>query len=301
MTASTFDLRPEVAAALMSQKPVVALESTLISHGLPWPTNLETAREAESAIRSENAVPATIAVIDGRPTIGLNETELEKLAQNRNVVKASRRDLAAVITQRQTAGTSVAATMFLAREAGIRVFATGGIGGAHRGESNQWDISADLTELARTAVAVVCSGAKNILDIPRTLEILETYGVPVVGFGTGDFPAFYARSSGQPVGVRVNTSAEAADLISAHWSLKGAGVVIAQPVCEEAVLSSEVLESALEQAERDAVDAGVRGSALTPFLLSRLAELTGGQTLRANQALVVANARLAAQIASHLC
>jgi pseudouridine-5'-phosphate glycosidase len=300
-TAPLLDVQPEVRDALQAGRPVVALESTLISHGLPWPVNLETAHAAEAAVRQEGAVPATIAVWQGRPTVGLGEEQLRGLAQAGDVLKASRRDLAVAVAQGRTAATTVAATMFLAHQAGLRLFATGGIGGAHRGTASLWDISADLLELARTPVAVVCAGAKSILDIPRTLEILETHGVPVVGYGTDEFPAFYMRSSGEPVVTRVNSPEEAARLFAAHWNLGGAGIVLAQPVAPEAALEAGELERAVTEAEGQATAAGVRGPAVTPFLLSRLAELTEGRTLRANQALVVANARLAARIARAFC
>jgi pseudouridine-5'-phosphate glycosidase len=290
---SVLDIRPEVAAAAN----VVALESTLIAHGLPWPLNLETAREAEAAVRAGGAVPATVAVWEGRPTVGLDAHQLEALARSAGVLKASRRDLARAVAQGRTAATTVAATMYLAHRAGIRLFATGGIGGAHRDRGQPWDISADLGELARTPVAVVCAGAKSILDIPRTLEILETQGVPVVGFGTDEFPAFYVRSSGRPVSARVDTPAEAAVLLDAHWALDGAGVVLAQPLPAEMALDPVEFEAALARAEELAAEAGESGPALTPFLLARLAEITGGKTLRANQALVIANARLAAEVA----
>ena len=289
-------VRPEVAEAVREGRPVVALESTLIAHGLPWPLNMETAFTAEAAVRAEGAVPATIAILDGIPTVGLNETELHDLAREENVLKASRRDLAAAIAQRRTAATTVAATMTLAHLAGIRLFATGGIGGAHR-DSHPWDISADLIELARTPVTVVCAGAKSILDIPRTLEILETEGVPVVGYRTDQFPAFYVHSSGEPITARVDTPAQAATLIQAHWQLGGGGIVLAQPVEKHAALEPNLFMHALTAAEHQAVGVGVRGKELTPFLLNRLAEITEGQTLRANHSLVVANARLAAQVA----
>lgn len=292
-------VRPEVARAVSERRPVVALESTLIAHGLPWPLNLETALAAEAAIRAEGATPATIAVLDGRPTIGLDQQELRQLAEAKDVLKASRRDLPAAITLRRTAATTVAATMTLAHRAGIRIFATGGIGGAHR-DAHPWDVSADLVELARTPVAVVCAGAKSILDIPRTLEILETHGVPVVGYRTDQFPAFYVHSSGEPVSARVDTVREAAEFLETHWSLGGGGVVLAQPVAENAALDPGAFLQALSAAERQALGVGVRGKELTPFLLSRLAEITGGQTLRANHALVIANARLAAEVAMNL-
>jgi pseudouridine-5'-phosphate glycosidase len=304
--APPFDVRPEAADAVRSGRPVVALESTLIAHGLPWPINLETARAAEAAVRAEGAAPATIAVWKGRPTIGLTDAELEQLAQAKDVRKASRRDLAAALAQGATAATTVAATMALAHRAGIRVFATGGIGGVHPvAPGFRWgqawpqvpDVSADLAELARTPVAVVCAGAKGILDLTGTLEVLETYGVPVVGYGADEFPAFYVRSSGLPVAARVDSPAEAAGLIAAHWALDGAGVVLAQPLPAEEALNPGALAMHLEQAERLASEQGVRGPALTPFLLARLAELSGGATLRANRALVVANARLAARVA----
>jgi pseudouridine-5'-phosphate glycosidase len=299
-TAPLLDVLPEVRDALRAGRPVVALESTLISHGLPWPVNLETAQAAEAAVRQEGAVPATIAVWQGRPTIGLAEEQLRGLAQERGILKASRRDLAVAVAQGRTAATTVAATMFLAHQAGICLFATGGIGGAHRGTASLWDISADLVELARTPVAVVCAGAKSILDIPRTLEILETNGVPVIGYGTDEFPAFYMRSSGEAVTARVDDPDQAARLLAAHWQLGGAGIVLAQPVAPEAALEAGDLERAVTEAEGQVSTAGVRGPAVTPFLLSRLAELTEGRTLRANQALVVANARLAARVAQAL-
>jgi pseudouridine-5'-phosphate glycosidase len=300
----TLDIRPAVAAALRDGVPVVALESTLIAHGLPWPDNLETARAAEAAVRDAGAVPATIAVLAGRPTVGLTDGELAELARASGVYKASRRDLAAAVAGGRTAATTVAATMALADRAGIRIFATGGIGGAHRVTAEQapasFDISADLVELSRTPVAVVCAGAKSILDIPRTLEILETFGVPVVGYQCDAFPGFYLHSTGEPVSASVDSAAEAARLIAAHWSLGGAGVLLAQAVLEKVALSVEEFDIALSTAERQAAAAGIRGQAVTPFLLSRLADLTGGRSLRANRELIVANARLAAEVSTEL-
>jgi len=291
------DIRPEVAAALAAGRPVVALESTLIAHGMPYPRNVETARDAEASVRAMAGVPATIAVLDGRPTVGLTSDEVERLAKANDVAKASRRDLAAAVALGRTAATTVAATMALAEIAGIRVFATGGIGGAHR---EQWDISADLYELARTPVACVCAGAKCILDIPRTLEILETLGVPVIGYGCDEFPGFYLRTTGEPVSARVDDPAAAARLLAAHWGLGGGGVVIAQPVAKDVALDPKQFATALADAEEKARTAQIRGPAVTPFLLARLAELTQGRSLRANHALVVANARLAAEIAGTL-
>jgi pseudouridine-5'-phosphate glycosidase len=291
----SLDVRPAIAAALRAGQPVVALESTLIAHGLPWPINVETACAAEAAVRHAGAIPATIAVLHGRPTIGLTEAEIRTLAQTAGVIKASRRDLGLAIAQGRTAATTVAGTMVLAHHAGIRLFATGGIGGAHR---EAWDLSADLIELARIPVAVVCAGAKSILDLPRTLELLETLSVPVLGYGTATFPAFYVRSSGEPVSGRVDSPHEAASVLRAHWELGGGGVVLAQPVSAEVALEPAELNPALVEAERLAATHGVRGKEVTPFLLARLVELTSGKTLRANQALIVANARLAAQVAS---
>jgi pseudouridine-5'-phosphate glycosidase len=294
------DLRPEVAAALISGQPVVALESTLIAHGLPWPVNLETARAAEAAIRDVGAVPATIAVWQGRPTVGLNDAELVALAQARDVLKASRRDLPLAVFQGRTAATTVASTMFLAHRAGIRVFATGGIGGAHREPASAWDVSTDLRELAHTPVAVVCAGAKSILDIPRTLEILETHGVPVVGYGTDEFPAFFLRCSDSRVSARVDTPAQAAAFLATHWRLDGAGVVLAQPIAASVALGQDEFAQALAEIEKETAQTGVRGPALTPHLLERLAEKTQGKTVHDNQQLVMANAKLAAQVATHL-
>jgi pseudouridine-5'-phosphate glycosidase len=301
---TSIDIRPAVATAIRDRVPVVALESTLIAHGLPWPDNLETARAAETAVRAAGAVPATIAVLAGRPTVGVTDAELADLARAKGVLKASRRDLGAIIAGGRTAATTVAGTMALADRAGIRVFATGGIGGAHRVKATDspalFDISADLVELSRTPVAVVCAGAKSILDIPRTLEILETFGVPVVGYQCDSFPGFYLHSTGEPVSARADTPADAARLLSAHWSLGGAGVLLAQAVLEKVALSEREFAAALEEAERQAEVAGVRGPAVTPFLLARLADLTGGRSLRANRELIVANAGLAAEVAKDL-
>jgi pseudouridylate synthase len=294
---SVFD---EVRDALDAGRPVVALESTLIAHGLPWPTNLETANAAERAVREAGAVPATIAVWNGSPTVGLSVNQLTELAQMSGVLKASRRDLAAAVAGEFTAATTVAATMFLAHQAGIRVFATGGVGGVHRDAEKTFDVSADLVELARTPVLVVCAGAKSILDLPRTLEMLETVGVPVIGYRTDNFPAFYVRDSGLPVSSRVNTPAEAARSFSVHARMGGGGAILAQPVNTEFALASDEIDKAVSQAEAEAKSQGIRGGALTPFLLARLAELTEGRSLKANQALIVANARLAAEVASAL-
>jgi pseudouridine-5'-phosphate glycosidase len=291
------DLRisEEVGAALKAKRPVVALESTLISHGLPWPANLETAREAEAAVRTAGAVPATVAVLAGRPTIGLSESQLEELARSRDILKASRRDLAVAVTFRQNAATTVSATMALAHLSGIHVFATGGIGGVHRGDTE--DVSADLEELARTPVLVVCAGAKSILDLPRTLERLETLCVPVIGYRTAEFPAFYVESTCLPVSATVNTAQEAARLFDSHVELGGRGVVLAQPCPADVAVEPAEFEAALAVAGTEATTSGITGSRLTPFLLKRLAELTQGRTLRANRALIVNNANLAGEVA----
>jgi pseudouridine-5'-phosphate glycosidase len=290
----------EVQEARDAGRPIVALESTLIAHGLPWPTNLETARDAEQAVRDAGAAPATIAVWEGVPTIGLDAERLEHLARYRGAIKASRRDLAPAIAQKRTAATTVAATMVLAQAAGVSVFATGGIGGAHRDPRQPFDISADLAELARTPVLVVCAGAKNILDLPRTLEILETLSVPVVGYQTDRFPAFYVRESGLSTSARVESPAEAARLFDVNRATGAGGVVLAQPPSDDVALEPLEFDRALCQAEKEAADQAVHGAALTPFLLARLAELTAGRSLTVNRSLIVANARLAAQVAVEL-
>lgn len=292
----------EVAQALAARRPVVALESTLIAHGLPRPDNLETAWEAEQAVRDEGAVPATIAVWEGKPTIGLDRGQLAALAEMDGVMKASRRDLAVAIAQKKSAATTVAATSYLAHLASIDVFATGGIGGAHREPADPFDISADLYELATTPVLVVCAGAKSILHLPRTLEVLETLGVPVVGYRTDTLPAFVVRDSGLPLPARVDSPEEAARLFAVHRAIgppngNRTGLVLVQPVAEDVALPAGEFETAVRSAEQDAARDGVRGAALTPFLLRRLADLTGGRSLRANRSLIVANARLAAQVA----
>ncbi len=223
----------EVQDALTSRQPIVALESTVIAHGLPRPLNLQVARELEQVVRANDAVPATIAVVQGEPVVGLNEKQLCSLAEEQEVLKAATRDLAFATATKRTAATTVSATMFLAHKAGIRIFATGGIGGVHRDADDSWDVSADLLELARTPVAVFCAGAKSILDIPKTLEVLETHGVPVLGYQTDDFPAFYLRSSHQPVSGRCETPENISQVIRTHWQLNGAGIVVAQPIPKE--------------------------------------------------------------------
>lgn len=290
----------EVSAAVRTGRPVVALESTLIAHGLPWPTNLDVALESEAAVRAEGAVPATVAVWHGVPTVGLTASQIGQLAQSTGVLKASRRDLGVAVGLRKLAATTVSATMALAHLAGVRVFATGGIGGAHRPPAPEWDVSADLTELARTPVLAVCAGAKSILDLPRTLEILETLGVPVLGYRTNVFPQFYTAGGSLHVSARVDSPAEAAAAFAAHVALGGGGAVLANPLPDADAVPADEFAAALRVAEVDAERDGVTGAKLTPYLLARLAELTGGRTLRANRTLIVGNARLAAQVATCL-
>jgi pseudouridine-5'-phosphate glycosidase len=295
------EIAPEVAAALAACRPVVALESTIITHGMPWPDNLRTAQAVEAVVREAGALPATIAVLDGVPRVGLSAGQLEDLAGRRDAAKASRRDLAACVARGRTAGTTVAATMWLAARAGIAVFATGGIGGVHRGAEGTFDISADLLELARSRVAVICAGAKSILDIPKTLEVLETQGVAVIGYGTDAFPAFYARDSGERLEHRCDTPRELAALIAAHRALDlPGGMLIANPVPERHALAAADIDASIAAAVADAAARGIAGKAVTPFLLARIVELTGGRSLEANIALIRNNAALAARVAAEL-
>jgi len=296
-----FDFKDEVKDALKSGKPVVALESTLISHGFPYPENLEVAGEIEEIIRGYGVVPATIAVIGGKIKVGLTRSELEFMATSRDILKASRRDLAVIVAKGINGATTVAATMMVAERAGIKVFATGGIGGVHRGAEKTFDISADLQELARTPVVVVCSGAKSILDLPLTKEYLETMGVPVIGFRSEELPAFYCRESGLKVDYVVNDEVEAAKIIRAmqDLGLRG-GMIIANPVPEEYALSMKYMNEMIEGAVRAAEKEGVKGKKLTPYLLNKIKELTGGKSLKANIELVKDNTRVAAKIAKEL-
>ena len=296
---STWEIRSEVQNALDANSPLVALESALISHGLPHPQNLETAQALELAVREHGAVPATIAIIEGKIRVGLTERELGRLATGTDIRKVSRRDLPIAVAQKRDGATTVAATMCVAALAGIEVLATGGIGGVHRSQHS--DISADLPELARTRVAVVCSGAKSILDLPLTLEWLETYGVPVLGYETDEFPAFYSRESGLQVDARVDTPQEAARIIRTKWGLGlGGGVLVTVPVPEEAELPRELAERAIERALAAAEEQGVKGKVLTPFLLAQIARITEGRSLAANIALLKNNAAVAARIAGAL-
>lgn len=291
-------IAPEVAAALRDGRAVVALESTLITHGLPHPANVETALAMEAAVRTGGAVPATIVILGGEIVVGISRAEIEGLGAmpTGSVRKCSRRDLSIAVALGEDGATTVAGTMIVAHLAGIRVFATGGIGGVHRGAP--FDVSADLIELGRTPVAVVCSGAKSILDLPLTFEVLETQGVPVIGFGTDTLPAFYARSSGLPIDVRVDSAAEAAKIIAAAGRLNAQhGLLVTVPVPEAAALPPEKMEDAIRGATEEAAAQNVHGRAVTPFLLKRVAELTDGASRRANIALLVNNARVAGEIA----
>ena len=293
-------LHPDVQKALAHNQPVVALESTLITHGLPYPVNKDTAQSLERAVRERGAVPATIAILQGRVHVGLTAAELESLARAQGVRKCSRRDLPLVLAGKLDGATTVAATMFLAHAAGIRVFATGGIGGVHRG--HPFDVSADLDELGRTPVTVVCAGAKAILDLPLTLEVLETKGVPVVGYRTSEFPAFYTRTSGLPVDIRCESPREVAALMKARDDLGlPAGILVTVPVPEDHELPRETAEEAIHGALAEAESRGIRGKEVTPFLLARVSELTGARSRDANVALLMNNAQVAAGIASAAC
>ncbi len=293
------DIKPEVVEALQNKQPVVALESTIISHGMPYPKNMETALQVEAVIREEGAVPATIALIDGKIKVGLHQNEIQYLAKKgREVIKTSRRDIPYVLSHKLTGATTVAATMIAAELAGIKIFATGGIGGVHRGASETFDISADLQELAKTNVAVVCAGIKSILDLGLTLEYLETMGVPVLGYQTDELPAFYTRKSGFKVDYKMKSPQEIAELLQVKWAtgLNG-GVVIANPVPEAHALDEQIMKKAIEQALAAQQKAGIKGKDSTPFLLAKVKELTSGQSLVSNIELVLNNARLAARIA----
>lgn len=288
----------EVRQALENNKPVVALETTIISHGMPYPQNVEMAKQVENIIREQGAVPATIGIMNGKIKIGLNEQELEEFATNPSVAKVSRRDFPYILASGKIGATTVAGTMIAAQLAGIRVFATGGIGGVHREGEITWDVSADLTELAQTNVAVVCAGAKSILDLGRTLEYLETQGVPVVGYQTDQFPSFFARESGYGVDFRLNTPEEVAALMDTKWKLGlEGGLIIANPVPEADALDHREIEAVIQQALNEAKANNITGKNVTPFLLDKVKQLTGGTSLQTNIALVKHNVEVAAKIA----
>lgn len=295
------DVTSEIEEAVRTGKPVVALESTILSHGMPYPENVAFAKEIEKIIRDEGAVPATMAVIEGRLKAGLTEDELLLMCKGEGVLKASRRDLPIVVAKKQTAATTVATTMILSDLAGVRIFATGGIGGVHRGGEDSMDISADLQELAHTPVAVVCAGAKMILDIGRTLEYLETMGVPVLGMDTDDFPAFYCRKSGFGVDANCKTPADVAAIAKVKWDMGLAGgMLIGNPVPEEYAMDFDEMSAVIDKAMAAAEEAGVKGKNITPFLLAHIVELTGGDSLKTNMQLAFNNARAAAKIAVEL-
>ena len=293
-----FVIQPKIQAALQAGLPVVALESTVISHGLPYPENVQLAQDMEVTITTGNALPATTAVIEGRVHVGLEPEHLSLLAQGNDLRKISVRDFGPAMVQKASGGTTVAGTLVIAEQAGIKIFATGGIGGVHR--EAPFDVSTDLGQLAKSPVMVVCAGAKSILDLPATLEKLETLGVPVLGYQTDQFPAFYSRESGLAVSASVNSPEQAAGIARAHWQMGGGGVLLVVPIPEEHAVPFKVVDSHVEIALAEAKERRITGQAVTPFLLKRVSELSGGLSLKANLALLINNARTAAQIAQHL-
>jgi pseudouridine-5'-phosphate glycosidase len=296
---SYFTILPEVANALRDGKPIVALESTVITHGLPFPENGELAKNLESEVRQRGCVPATIAMLDGVICVGVDDIQLERLARSKDMLKISSRDIAPAVEKHESGGTTVAGTLAIAQEVGIKVFATGGIGGVHR--QAPFDISADLGQLGRSQLVVVCAGAKAILDIPNTLEVLETYGVPVIGYKTDEFPAFYSVNSGMGVSSRVDSAEEVAILAKTHWDLGMlSSILLAVPPPAEVALETDIIEAAIHTALEEAHNKNIRGQAVTPFLLRRVSELTGGSSLRANLGLLRNNVLVAAEIAHYI-
>ena len=293
-----YKLSKEILSAQRMGKAIVVLESTVITHGLPRPENLALAQELEDIVRDEGAYPATVGVLDGRVLVGMESDELEKLANDESAIKLSSRDLATAIAQSKSGGTTVAGTLRIAAQAGLRVFATGGIGGVHRGST--WDVSADLLELAKQPLIVVCAGAKSILDLSASLEKLETLAVPVIGYKTLDFPAFYSIKSGLKLNGRVDSPREAVELAQAHWKMGGRGIVLAQPPPKESAVSTKEMEAWTKQALEEAGNKGVQGQEATPFLLKRVSELSEGKSLKANLALLRNNAKLAAKISQEM-
>lgn len=301
MLENYMEISKEVKAAIEGKKPVVALESTIISHGMPYPKNVETALEVEEIIRSMGAIPATIAILDGKIKVGLSHDEIEYLGKAKDVYKVSRRDLPFIIAKGLNGATTVASTMIISKLAGIKVFVTGGIGGVHRGAEKSFDISADLQELAHTDVAVVCAGAKSILDLGLTLEYLETFGVPVVGYKTDEFPAFFTRKSGYGVDYRVDSEEELAKAIKTKWDLGlNGGIVVANPIPEEYEMDKSAIDKAIEEVLKEAEEKGIKGKKVTPFLLSRVKDKTGGDSLESNIKLVYNNAKVGANLAIEL-
>jgi len=303
MNSKYLEIHPEVKKALNENLPVVALESTIISHGMPYPKNKETALKVEQTIRGHGAIPATVAILKGKIKVGLTEDEIDYLARSgEKIVKASRRDIPYLISKKMDGATTVASTMIAANLAGIKVFATGGIGGVHRGAQESFDISADLQELANTNVAVVCAGIKAILDLGLTLEYLETFGIPVLGYKTDELPAFYTQKSGHKVDFKMNNSKEIAALLKSKWDLHlNGGVIIANPVPKEKELDFDLMNKAIKMALLEEKNLGIQGKQSTPFLLKKVSEITKGMSLKANIELVMNNARLAAEIAKEYC
>ncbi len=293
-----YSLHPEINTALQTGAPVVALESTVITHGLPYPENLQIAQAMEAEVRGKNAFPATVAVIDGHIHVGLSAENLERLAAGGEMRKISVRDYGPAIAQKASGGTTVAGTLIASEHAGIKIFATGGIGGVHR--DAPFDISTDLDQLSKSQVVVVCAGAKAILDLPATLERLETLAVPVVGYQTDEFPAFYSRESGLTVSARADSANEAAEIAKAHWQMGGGGVLVVVPVPEEDALPMAEIEGPIQAALKEAAEQNIHGQAVTPFLLSRVSELSHGSSMQANLSLLKNNARVAAEIAQFL-
>ena len=295
-------INPLVQEALLNNKPVVALESTIISHGMPYPKNVETALRVEQVIRDHGAIPATIGIIDGEPIVGMTPEEIEEFGKRKGILKASRRDLPVIYAKKLWAATTVASTMIIANQAGIEVFVTGGIGGVHRGAQETMDISADLQELAKTNVTVICAGAKAILDLPLTLEYLETMGVPVLGFKTNELPAFYTAHSGLKVDYAIDNYQEAGRIIleKRKNNLNG-GILITNPIPEEFAMDSKVINDAIEKALKMAEEQGIKGKDTTPFLLKNIVELTGGDSLESNIQLVLNNAAVGAEISKEVC
>lgn len=291
----------EVQTALNDNKPIVALESTIISHGMPYPQNYETAKQVENTVRENGAVPATIAILNGIIKIGLGEDDLQILSNSNDILKASRRDIPVIVSEKLNAATTVSATMICAALAGLKIFATGGIGGVHRNGNESFDISADLTELAQTNIAVVSAGVKSILDIGLTLEYLETLGVPVIGYGTDEFPAFYTRQSGFKVNYKLDTPEQIGSMIKTKWELGlNGGVIVANPIPEEFSMDKNKIDNAIEEALKNADKKGIKGKDVTPFLLGEIKNITGGSSLDSNIKLVLNNAKLAAQISASL-
>jgi pseudouridylate synthase len=294
-----FQLTPEITRAISIGAPIVALESTVITHGLPHPQNLELARDMEKQVRDSGATPATIALLDGKIRIGLSDEELVRLSKSDSTLKVSHRDFATAIVKKADGGTTVAGTMLAANMAGIKVFATGGIGGVHK--ESAFDVSTDLRSLAEIPTIVVCAGAKAILDLPATLEYLETMGIPVIGYKTDEFPAFYSRESGLGVSARLDSAKEIAEFAKAHWNMgMKSGILVTNPIPETEAISKSEMEPIIAKASAEAIKQGIHGQKLTPFLLSRISELTKGKSLKANLALLLNNARLAAEIAKEV-